>query len=166
MDNLAPQRDSVRRTLHFRIYRFKESPAGDGHDRAKCLLHVLGHPNLVFAPFPVESQHWDTPLVSRIGINLAVAVGIGNHLAAAGKTDYSTVFAAAGLLESKAVALVAFASAIEHPNSRHVAAAAEFDVIATQKIVLAVELPPGDVHVHAAHAVMIVRRHLFKLRKV
>src|SRR5260370_25961855 len=53
---------------------------------------------------------------------------------------------------------------IDLADARHIAAAAKFNVIAARKIILAVELPPGDVHVHAADAIVSVRRQFFELR--
>jgi hypothetical protein len=58
------------------------------------------------------------------------------------------------------------AYAVEAADTGHVASPAELDVIATRKIVLAVEPPPRHVHVHAADTVMIVRRHPGQLRKI
>ena len=47
-------------------------------------------------------------------------------------------------------------------DARHAASTTEFGVVATKEVVLAIEFPPRQVHVHAADAIMIVRRHLLE----
>ena len=48
----------------------------------------------------------------------------------------------------------------------HAASAAEFGMVAAQKFVPAIELPPGQIHVHSANAIVIMGRHALQLRKV
>src|SRR5205085_6849140 len=91
---------------------------------------------------------------------------IGNHLATAFESDERPIDAAALLLQAHAVAFMFFAGVIEIADARHPASAVDFDVVSAQKFVLAVELPPRNVHVHSADAIVIVGWHLRKLWKV
>src|SRR5712692_387952 len=135
------------------------------HDGAERFLHVLCLAEFVLRPPEVEAEHGNAPLVHDLGIDLAVGVRIGKHLAAAGKTDAGAVNLPRALLERGAVAFLVVAQAVEHADAGHAAAAPEFDVVAAWEIVLAVEFPPRNVHVHSAHAVVIVRRDFFQLRE-
>src|SRR6266850_2908666 len=120
------------------------------HDAAKRFLHVLGLAQLVFRPLEMETQHGNAPLVDDIG----------NDLATAGETDGGAVMLASALLQLGAIAFLLATQSIEHADAGHVESAAELDVVAARKIVLAVELPPRHVHVHSADAVVVVRGHL------
>ena len=134
-------------------------------DFAVGFLHIFRHLDFVVAPLPVETQHGDAPLVDSGRIDLAVAILIGNHFAATGESNERAVFFLALLLQRRAVAFKLVAQVIVVANAGHAAAAAEFGVVSAEKIVLAIVLPPRQVHVHAAHAVVIVRRHLFERGK-
>ena len=114
----------------------------------------------------MEAQHRDAPFIDYIGIDLAVAIGIGNHLATAGKSDVRPVVVAALLLQRRPIALVFFADAGELAYTRHVPAAAELDVITAQKVILAIELPPRHIQVHATRTVMVVPGEHFQLREI
>ena len=114
----------------------------------------------------MEAQHGNAPLVHGVGIDIAVAVLVGNHFAASGETDVGAVPAAAVLFERRAVSFMLFAGILELAHARHAPAAAKLDVVSAQKIILAVVSPPRHVQVHAAHAVMIVRRHFLQSRKI
>ena len=70
------------------------------------------------------------------------------------------------LLQGKTITFVAFRNTLELPNLRHAAAAAEFNVISAEEIILTVELPPWDVHVRSSRAIVIVRRNFLQLRKI
>src|ERR1051326_555015 len=61
--------------------------AGRFYDGAKGLLHILRLAQLVIAPLKVEAQDRNAPLVHNVGIDFAIGVGIGNHLAATGKSN-------------------------------------------------------------------------------
>ena len=65
-----------------------------------------------------------------------------------------------------AVTLVLFADAIESAHARHVAAAAKLDVIAAQKFILAYRISTTACTCASAHAIVVVRRHFFKLREI
>ena len=58
---------------------------------SNVLLHVLGLQDLVLAPLEVEAQHRNAPLIDHVRIDLAVAVLVGNHLAAAGEVNVGAV---------------------------------------------------------------------------
>src|SRR5208283_5740610 len=135
-------------------------------DGFESLLHVLGLADFVFAPFEVKTQHRNAPLVHEIGIDFAVSVGIGNHFAASGKPNGSAVTLAAGALQIEAVALDLVAQIVEHSGTGEFASTANLNVVAAWKIILAVVLPPGNVHVHAADAIVIVRRDFGHFRNV
>ena len=74
---------------------FLSAPATVGDDLppaasiifAKGLLHVFRLQDLILAPFEVEAQHRNTPLVDDVRIDLAIAVVIRNHFAAAGEVQ-------------------------------------------------------------------------------
>ena len=83
----------------------------EGHDAAgrldnflERLLHVFGLQNLVLAPFEMEAQHGNAPLIDGIGIDFAVAVLVRDHFAAARKVDIATVDFSQILLQFHAVA--------------------------------------------------------------
>src|SRR5439155_20886533 len=140
----------------------KRSAAGFD-DRAKSFLHILRHLDLVIAPLPVEAQDRNAPLIDRVGIDIAVTVLVGNHLATAFEADKSSVHAAALLLQARAVTLELVAYAVKLADTRHRTAAIDFYVISAQKIIFAIELPPWNVNMHPANSVMIVRWNLLQL---
>src|SRR5579862_1445280 len=114
----------------------------------------------------MEAEDGDAPFVDDCGVDLAEGLLVGNHLTASAESDGGSVGGAASLLERNSVAFVLGTDSVESADGRHVAAASELDVIAAEEIVLLSELPPGHVEVHASRAVMIVRRHLYKLREI
>src|SRR5271170_5511976 len=105
------------------------------YDGAEGLLHIFGHFDFVLAPLPVEAENGNAPLVDHAGIDLAIGILVGNHLSSAAESDVGAVGAAALLLQADAVALMLVANAIEAADARHVASAAELDVIAAQEFV-------------------------------
>src|SRR5437016_349942 len=133
---------------------------------AKRLLHILRHLDLVIAPLPMKAQHGNSPLIDSYWIYLAVALRVGNHFTTAFQADIGAVHGAANLLDCEAVALKFFTHAIKFAHPRHSPTTIHLDVIPPQEIVLAIEFPPGDVHVHPADSVVIVRRHFFELGKI
>src|SRR5437016_1964465 len=133
---------------------------------AKRLLHILRHLDLVIAPLPMKAQHGNSPLIDSYWIYLAIALRVGNHFASAFKANVRPIHAAASVFESKTVAFKVFAHAIKFAHSRHSAAAIHLDVISPQEIILAIELPPRNVHVHPADSVVVMRRHFFELGKI
>src|SRR5215472_799149 len=133
---------------------------------AKRILHIFGLEQFVVGPLEVETKNRNAPLIDDIGIDFTVGIGIGNHFAPAGKADIAAVDFACALLYRKTIALFFLVQVVEHADAGHLAAAAKLNVIATREIVLAVEFPPGHVHMHAANTVVIVRGHFFKLREV
>ena len=78
--------------------------AGREDDLLEGVLHVLGLLDFVVAPFEVEAQHRNAPLVHRVGVDLAVALLVGDHLAASGEVDVGAVHLAQVALELLAVA--------------------------------------------------------------
>jgi hypothetical protein len=163
VDDDAPVGDAVGARPSGRVVVVDAAARFD--DRAEGLLHVLRHPDFVVAPLPVKAQHGDAPLINRVGIHIAIAV-IRNHLAPPGKADVGAVAAAASLLQGRTVAFEVIAEIRRTPPPGHGASAPELDVVAAQEVVLAVKFPPGHIDVHAADAVVIVRRHFFQLGKV
>src|SRR3984885_1762452 len=172
MDDLTSLRNPVRGLL-LRIVLPWIPPCAANHcpssgfdDGAKRLLHIRGHLRFVLAPFPMKAQHRNPPLVLNVGVWLAVTLVVGNHLAPSVESDDRTVRAAAFLLQADPIAFMLFAHAVEAAYCRHVASPSKLDMIAAQKVVFLPEPPPGHVQVHAAHAVMVVYRHLLQSRKV
>ena len=103
-------------------------------------------------PLEMETQHRDAPLIHRARIDLAVRIGVGNHLAAAGESHPGAVLSADLGFQRRAVAFSL--RAVEAADLRHVESAADLDVITAREILLlVVEQPPRHVDVHAADAV-------------
>src|SRR5262249_5185488 len=120
---------------------------------------VLRHLQLVLAPAPMEAQHGNAVLIDRLRADLAVALLVRDHLAAAGESDARAVALADRVLERLAITFVLAAGAVEGADLRDAQSAADLDVIAARELlVLFVELPPGHVDVHAADAVGVVAR--------
>src|SRR5256884_269192 len=68
-------------------------------ERPEGVLPVAYLLVLVVGALPVEPQNWDAPPVPRVRVDLAVAVVVGDHLAAAREADRGAVVAAGvGLL--------------------------------------------------------------------
>src|SRR5437879_1358178 len=118
------------------------------------------------APVAVAAQHPDPRLGHARRLDRAVAVVVGNHLATAGESDVSAIFLLAVTLERESVAFKLIAEFVIISDARQAAASPELSVVATQKIILAIELPPRQVHVHSAHAVVIVSGHALELGEV
>src|SRR5271168_2590409 len=80
----APRRRSITR----------EGSSHSLNDRTKGLLHIFRHFDLIVAPCEMEAQYRDAPFVAYLRIDLAVAIGIWNHLSTARKSDVRAVVAA------------------------------------------------------------------------
>src|SRR5205814_10584911 len=104
---------------------------------------------------PMETQHGNAPLINRVWIEIAIAIFVGNHFPAARKSDIGAVHASATLFQWRSVPLVFFANIIELTHHRHAPDASKLYVIAAQKVVLAVELPPWHVQMHPANPIVI-----------
>src|SRR6185437_11988022 len=114
---------------------------------------------LVVTPLPVEPEHRDAILVLHNRIDLAVALVVGNHLAASGHVDRRAGVAAVVFLESFSIAAtrrVALDAAHESVTRRAREAPAVLDVISAREIELLVVDPPRCVNVQAADAVLVV----------
>src|SRR5580692_891745 len=133
-------------------------------DGAKSFLHVLGLANFVLAPLEMKAQNGDAPFIDNVRVDLAVGVWIRNHFAPPGHANARAIGLARAFLQRGAVTFLFVQEVIKLADAGHIAAAAKLDVIAAREIILAVEFPPGNVHVHAADTVMIVRGHFFELR--
>ena len=79
-------------------------------DLLEGFLHMLGLQNFVLAPFEVEAQDGNAPLIDNLRIDFAIAVFIGNHFAAAGEMHFAAVEFAQILLHFDAVAAPRIAS--------------------------------------------------------
>src|SRR6516164_7380694 len=120
------------------------------HDLAIGFLHVLRHLEFVVTPLPVKAEYRDSPLIDGCWIDLAIAILVGDHLAAAGESDIRAVLLLALALQGDPVTFNLVAEIVVISHAGHAAPATEFGVIAAQKIILAVKLPPRQVHVHSA----------------
>ena len=154
------------RTRSVRSSRAQKRPAAGFDDGAKSFLHILRHLDFVIAPLPVEAQDRNAPLIDRVRIDIAVTVLVGNHLATAFEADKCSVHAAALLFQTRAVAFELIAYTVKLAHTWHRPAPIDFYVISAQKIILAIELPPRNINMHAADSVMIVRRNFFQLREI
>src|SRR4051812_8860561 len=136
------------------------------HYFAEHFLHVARHLHFVIGPLPMETQNGNSPLVHHGGINLAVAVFVGDHLPTSSKADAGAISAPALLLQGGTVSFKVIANIVKVGHARHIATAAKLDVVAAKVVVLAVELPPRNVHVHSAHTIVVVRRNFLQLREI
>src|SRR5579862_4880032 len=136
------------------------------YDGPKSLLHIRRHFEFVLAPLPMKPQDRDAPLVLYVGIDLAITILIRDHLAASAEADKRSIRRPASLFQARAVAFVFVADVLKLADPRHIAATAKLDVIPAQEFVFLSETPPRHVQVHAPHAVVIVNRHFFELRKM
>src|SRR5579871_5663189 len=105
-------------------------------DRCEGLFHVAHLLDLALAPGKVEAEHRDPPGVHTLRIDIAVAIRIGEHLAASGEGNRGSVFFANFVLQRLAVAFMTRALTGERPQSWHAEAAADFDVIAAREVLL------------------------------
>src|SRR5690348_15295083 len=132
------------------------------------LLHVPGLQQLVIAPFEMEAQNGNSPLIDDIGVDFAIAVLIGDHFTSAREVNFASVELAEIALEFDTVAASepAFGVASEHTRLGLRAPAADLNVIAASKgqlscFLLLVE-PPGHIEMHAADTVLISRRKVLQ----
>src|SRR5579863_656623 len=142
------------------------SAARSFHDGTVSFLHVARHFDFVVAPFPVKAEDRNAPLVDYVRIDFAIAVFVGNHLATTRETDVGAIFFPAFLFEGDTVAFIVVAQVVPVAHAGHAAPAAELGVVPAQDFVLAVKLPPGQVHVRSANALVVVRRHFFEVGKI
>src|SRR5271165_705316 len=149
MNNLAALRNPGRGLLPSIVLRLGMPPRAADHrsssgfdDRTESLLHIRGHLPLVLAPLPVKAQHGNAPLIFHVGVRLAVALFVGNHLAPSAESDHCAVGAAAFLLQAGSIAFVLSAHAVEAAHSGQVASAAKLNVISAQELVLLSKAPP------------------------
>src|ERR1019366_3753664 len=145
--------------------------AGGGDDLLESILHVFRLQDFVVAPFEVETQHGDSPLVHRVRIEIAIAVGIWDHFAASGEADLRAVHLAQVALQLDAITAAQDAlGTIEVIAPRQAAPAAKLDVISAREGhldgLLVLVVPPRHVHVHAADAVFIARGQIFQNREI
>src|SRR6266852_5345670 len=70
-----------------------------GDEGAERLLHVFDLQVLVVGELPVKAKNGDAPAVHDPGIDLAIAVLVGDHLAATREPDVGAVIAAIIRLE-------------------------------------------------------------------
>src|SRR6202022_2329943 len=73
---------------------------------------------------------------------------------------------AAALFEGGSIAFEVLADSVELAHPGHAAPTIEFNVVPAEKFILAVISPPRNVHVHPAHAIVVVWRHLLQLREI
>src|SRR5215472_17378281 len=132
MNNLAADRHGVHavrgKLLRLRLasHRFD--------DRGERVVHVTDLVNLMVRPAEMEPQHRDAPLVDRAGVNLAVRMCVGNHLAAAGKADPGAVLFADSGFQRCAIPILP----METAYLRHIETAADLDMVPARKILLLV----------------------------
>src|SRR5205814_1944949 len=108
--------------------------SGGGDDLLESLLHVFRLIDFVVAPFEVEAQHGNAPLIDDVGVEIAVAVLVGDHFAAAGEVDAGAVDLADIALQVLAVAAAEErVRSAEDAGAGHAASAADLDMIAARE---------------------------------
>ena len=128
---------------------------------------MFGLGQLLLRPLPVEAEHGDAPPVHDGGIDLAIAVAVGQHLPAAREPQGRSPEAPVVVLQLLAVAAaVELVDAAHEAVAGHVAAAPGLEVIAAGEVELPTVEPPRHVDVHAARPVLVERRQAFELRYV
>ena len=138
-------------------------------DFAESILHVLRLLDFIIRPLPVKPKHGNSMFVDDVRIDLAIAIVVCDHFAAAGEVDGGTPESAIVVFESFPVtthAVVPFDAAHEPERWSPAASAAELDVIPAREIELPVIEPPGHVEMHTAHTVFIVWRSIGHLGNV
>src|SRR5215468_4594495 len=112
----------------------------------------------------MEAQHRNAPLIDEAGVELAIGIGVWDHLAAPGESEIGAVLLPQALFQRESITFAVVAGIVEHANSRHVASAPQFDVIAAREIVFPIKLPPRHIHVQAADSIVVVWFDLFHTR--
>ena len=116
-----------------------------------------GLEDLVLPPLEEEAQHWDAPLVDDAGVDLAVALLVGDHFAQARERDVEPYNLRKSRFKSLPVsAAVPALIPCDHAGGGHLAAAAELDGVAAREGHLPLSSHPAC-HVHAAAAVVVGR---------
>src|SRR5262249_27253522 len=157
VDDLAARRDAI--ALVLVGHRADRRAAHGLDDLAEGLLHVPDLVDLVVGPLPVEAPDGDAPLVHDRRGDVAVAVVVRDHLAAAREADGRAAAAAVVVLQRLAVAAAVPAVDLAHDAvARHAAAAPDLDVVAAGEVELAVVEPPRHVQMEATRAVLVVGR--------
>src|SRR5207253_5160957 len=96
-----------------------DGPAERLDNRREAFAHMARLVPLVVAPFPMEAQDRNAPLVLRaIGIDLAIAVLVRHHRSPAGETDTdpAAVRISDRLLHREAVALTLLIGLLAEPQ--------------------------------------------------
>src|SRR5438309_3786353 len=142
MDDAA----AIRKTVHllFRRHRIKCCPSELMDDPSESVLHVFRLLDLVIRPLPVKAKHRDSILVHDAGIDLAVAIVICDHLAAAREGDDGSPELAVVGFETFSIAshaVVAFDVAHESGCGRPTSSAAELDMVAPREVELLIVEP-------------------------
>ncbi|UCF19204.1 MAG: DMT family transporter, partial [Gemmatimonadota bacterium] len=95
-------------------------------DLGEGSLHVAGLLPLVIRPLEMKLQYGNAPLIDHVGIDLAIAGVVGNHLAAAREPHMGSVLFPDMLLHSLSVAMLA-GGTVEGTDAGHAEAAADLD---------------------------------------
>src|SRR5205814_6298950 len=136
------------------------------HQSAESLLHVANLVVLIVRPLPVKAEYGDAVFVLDRRIQLAIALVVRNHLAAAGEVDVRPVESAIFFLQRLSVTPAAGIAldAAHETIARRVESAANLDMVATREIELLVVNPPRHVDVVSPDAVLVVRNVIHHLR--
>src|SRR5262249_32087722 len=105
------------------------------------------HPDVVFAPGKVKTEHWNAPLVDNARVDLAITLLVRDHFPAPFHRNVSAVSFPAALSNRPAVTLEGLGEFLAHPDAWHISAAVALDVISTEKLVAPIIFPPGRINV-------------------
>src|SRR5262245_20351493 len=167
MNNAAAVQEAIK--LFPRRHCFQRRPAKLVDNLAECVLHVLRLLDLVFLPLPVQAEHWNYKFVDDVRVDLAIAIVVCNHFAAAREAQDRAPEFPIIAFESftvAAYAVVAFDIAHEWKRRNPTASTPELDVISTREVELLVIQPPWHVEMHTAHTVFVVRHAVGHFRNV
>src|SRR5215475_714184 len=108
----------------------------------------------------MKAKHRNSILVNDARVDLAIAIVVCNHLAAAreaqDRAPEFSVIAFEGFTVS-AYAVVAFNVAHEWERRNPATSTPELDVVSAREVELLVIQPPWHVKMHTAYAVLVVR---------
>src|SRR5438094_4778594 len=101
-------------------------------DGCEGLLHVPRLLPFIVCPFKVKPQYRDAPFIHNVWVNLTVAMMVGNHFSASGKSHESTVIFASTLFQFFSIA-VPGGRPMEGPHLWHPITASDLNMVAARK---------------------------------
>src|SRR5262249_44660329 len=167
MNNAAAVQEAVQ--LIPRRHCVQRRPSQLVDNLAEGVLHVLRLLDLVIRPFPVKAQHRNSISVDDARVDLAIAIVVCNHLAAAGEAhDRAPKFPVIAFesFSVAAYAVVALDIAHESEGGGGATSTTQLDVVSAREVELLVIQPPWHVEMHTANTVFVVRHTVGHFRNV